>query len=112
MDIKTTEDAFAVQGITLQKTKWEIMQYGDKDTSIISFPGEYDVQWVSIKCIDAGDELHYIIHVDDTWTAILQSTAALEKENIDGIDTRYVAGEDIQKELENLELEGEIKLLD
>ena len=113
MKVVHTQESFELGDVTLLKTKWEMMNYGLKDTNRISFPGEYDIKWVTYKCIDAGDMLHYIIHdLDGTWTAILQSSAALEKENIDGIDTRYVADESIQKEIENLELNGEFKIFE
>ncbi len=113
MDIQNNEGNFLVGWVTLLKTKWEIMNYGKNDSNTIGFPGEYDINGVMYKCIDAGDMLHYIIHAeDDTWTAILQSSAALEKENIDGITARYVLDETTQKELENLELGGTISILE
>lgn len=112
MEITQQADAYIIGDVTLSKTKWDIMNYGAWDTNVVSFPGEYDIAWLSVKCIDAGDMLHYVLHFEDnSWVAILQSSAALEKESIDGINTRYVADESIQKEIENLELEWEIKIL-
>lgn len=109
MEITQNADAYTIGEITLSKTKWEIMNYGAGDTTTVSFPWEYDIAGLSVKCIDAGDVLHYVLHMEDnSWIAILQSSAALEKESIDGISTRYVAEESIQKEIENLELEWEI----
>lgn len=97
--------------ICLVPTKGEMMNYGESNTNVISFPWEYDINDVTIKCIDAGDLLHYVVHIEWTWIAILQSSAALEKENIEGIDQWIVANEEIKKEIENLELEGEMTVI-
>lgn len=97
--------------IGLSLTKWEIMKYGE-EAGNIDFPWEYDVQGVSIKCIDAWGLLHYVVHLEDEWIAILQSSAALEKENIEGIDYWIVADEKTKSEIENLEMEGEIEILE
>ena len=98
--------------ITLSLKKSEIMNYGQGNTNVVSFPGEYDIEDISIKCIDAGDMLHYIIYVDETRIALLQSSAALEKENILGIDQWFVADESIKKEIENMEMDGDIMVME
>ncbi len=98
--------------ITLALQKSEIMNYGQGNTNIVSFPGEYDIDDISIKCIDAWDVLHYIVYVDETWVALLQSSAALEKENIQWIDQWFVANEDIKKEIEGMDLEGDIIVME
>gem|GEM_PF-5713840 len=51
------------------------------------------------------------MHVEDTWIAILQSSAALEKENIENIDQWFVMDEAIEKEIKNLDLEGEVTII-
>lgn len=98
--------------ICLCTKKWEMMNYGEENKKSVSFPGEYDIDGVSIKCIDAGDLLHYILYIEETRIALLQSSAALEKENIEWIDQWIVMDEAIQKEIENLDLDGEIIVLD
>lgn len=103
--------AEATGGILLAPTKGEIMQYGKHASKRVDFPWEYDIDGISIQCIDAGDVLHYIIAMDDERLALLQSTAALEKESIDGIDKRIVFDEETKGEIENLELEWEIVVI-
>jgi hypothetical protein len=52
------------------------------------------------------------VNIENTWIAILQSSAALEKENIEGIDQWIVSNEEIKNEIENLELAGEIMIIE
>ncbi len=105
-------DEIVKDRICLALKKGEAMNYGEGEISAVSFPGEYDIQDVSVKCIDAGDALHYIVHIEDTRIAILQSSAALEKENIENIDQRFVMDGSIEKEIQNLELEGEVIVIE
>ncbi len=98
--------------ICLCTTKWEMMNYWEFNSEVVSFPGEYDIQDISIKCIDAWDLLHYVVQLEDSRIAILQSSAALEKENIEGIDQRIVLSEEVKKDVENMELEWEITIIE
>ncbi|USN55684.1 MAG: hypothetical protein H6765_03710 [Candidatus Peribacteria bacterium] len=87
------------------------MLYGDHAGTTVEFPGEYDVQGISITCFEAANLLHYVVRIDDKDIAILQDKAVFDVENFDGIDQWVVVNEAIKNEIENLELEGEITVL-
>ncbi len=97
--------------INLRLTKGDAVRYGDTKTPVVDFPGEYDIAGISIRCIEAGNVLHYVISHDDAHTAILQSAAALEVAKFDGIDLRVCADMSIKNEIEALEMEGDIQIL-
>ena len=97
--------------ISLKLQKWDIMQYGDHGGKKIEFPGEYDVHWVSVTCIEAGDLLHYIVRLEDEQCAIIQDKSVFDVTNFESISQWLVMHEDIEKEIQNLELEGEVVLL-
>ncbi len=97
--------------IFLAKAKGDVMKYWANAFSRVDFPGEYDIDSVWIKCIDAWSALHYIISFEWETIALLQAVSALEKANIDWIDTWLVMNDEVKTEIENLELEGDVVVL-
>lgn len=97
--------------INLRLTKWDRVRYGKNESNEIDFPGEYDVSGTTIKCIEADDALHYTIMTDKEKVVILQKSAALEVTNFEAVDLWICADASIRKEIEGLELTGEIIVL-
>ena len=78
---------------------------------IIDFPGEYDVDGISIICFEADKKLSYIFTLGEERVALLQNAAPLEIISFDGIQTWLCMNESIKDEIERLEMEGEIQMI-
>lgn len=98
--------------VTLLWKKWEDMAYWSNISSVVSFPGEYDMWWISITCYHVSNLLHYVVQFDE-WEriAILQHASVLEKKDIEWVNEWYVTDESIQSEINQLELEWDIHML-
>lgn len=97
--------------INLRTTAWSRVRYGKNTANEIDFPGEYDMGGTTIRCIDADDALHYVVTTATEKVAILQKAAALEVANFDAIDTWVCADATIKKEIERLEMDGDVVVL-
>ena len=97
--------------INLRLTKWDRVRYGKNETNEIDFPGEYDVDGTTIKCMEADDALHFTVVTDDKKVVILQKAAALEVTNFDAVDLWICTDASIGKEITGLELTGDITIL-
>ena len=97
--------------INLRLTKWDRVRYGENELNEIDFPGEYDIDGTTIKCMEADDALHYTIITDAEKVVILQKAAALEVTNFDAVDLWICVDASIKKEIEGLEMTGDITVL-
>lgn len=99
--------------INLAAVTGEEMRYKNLPYTLIDFPGEYDLDWVSVLCFAGREEkLNYLLDVSGTKIAILQSPEILEQ-NTELSDAQVWLYTDdlISNKLDQLELEGErIKL--
>jgi hypothetical protein len=87
------------------------MKYGQQDITYVDFPGEYDIHGHAVIAYATEELLHYIISVDDKRYAIIQDAVVIQKEDFEHIDIWVVSDEDVKREIERQELEGEIKLM-
>ena len=99
--------------INLAKTIWEDMRYQKIDYALVDYPGEYDIQDVTIQCfLGKNDLLNYLIVYGNKRIALLQSPDILESTSDFAIAQEWIYTDDsVLAKLEQLEVEGErIKL--
>jgi hypothetical protein len=87
------------------------MRYGPEHVNKVDYPGEYDLQGISVTCMDVGDKLHYLIRYDNKQVALLQNQLVLERENFEGVTHRICNDETTRDEIQTLELDGEMTVL-
>lgn len=94
--------------INLMTTKGSDMNYGQPDTFIIDYPGEYDKEAVTVKVVeDKGGALNYLLKYNNQAVAFVQSAVALEDEDFTTAKYRLYVDPFIAKTIDTLELEGE-----
>lgn len=124
--IKTVNDGFlldnklllgATEGnnkyINLAKTIGEDMRYQKFDYALIDYPGEYDIDGITIQCfLGKNDLLNYLIAYNNKRIAVLQSPDVLENTTDFAVAQEWIYTDDaVLAKLEQLEVEGEkIKL--
>lgn len=98
--------------INLALKIWEDMRYRKLDCELIDYPGEYDIQWITINSyLGRGDMLSYIISYDWRKIWIIWSEDVLNLDEVTSVDTRYYTDDKISNMIDQLELEWEkIKL--
>lgn len=99
--------------INLAKTIWEDMRYQKIDYALVDYPGEYDIQDITIQCFLWKNELlNYLIVYENKRIALLQSPDILEKTTDFAVAQEWIyTDESVLAKLEQLEVEGEkIKL--
>lgn len=98
--------------INLALKIWEDMRYHKSDSELVDYPGEYDIQWITITAyLGRGDMLSYIISYDWRKIWIIWSEDVLNLDEVTSVDTRYYTDDKISNMVDQLELEGEkIKL--
>lgn len=87
-------------------------RYQKVDYDLIDYPGEYDIQDISIKCfVGKWDKLNYVISMHGKTIGIFQSPEVLENDEVGVVNTWLYTDDRVAKKLDQLELEGEkIKL--
>lgn len=84
------------------------MRYHEGEITVIDYPGEYDIKGRTIKAfIGQNQKLNYLIQGNNKKFWIIQSPNVLELEEVDGMDSWLFLWENIEKKLDQLELEGE-----
>ena len=84
------------------------MRYHEGEITVIDYPGEYDIKGRTIKAfIGQNQKLNYLIQGNNKKFWIIQSPDVLELEEVDGMDSWLFLWENIEKKLDQLELEGE-----
>ena len=87
-------------------------RYQKLDYQLVDYPGEYDIQGISIKCfLGKGDKLNYVIDLDKKRIWIFQSPEVLENDEVGVITERLYTDDRVAKKIDQLELEGEQKKL-
>jgi len=89
------------------------MRYQKIDYALVDYPGEYDIQDVTIQCfLGKNDLLNYLIVYGNKRIALLQSPDILESTSDFAIAQEWIYTDDsVLAKLEQLEVEGErIKL--
>ena len=89
------------------------MRYQKIDYAIVDYPGEYDIQGVTIQCfLGKNDLLNYLIVYGNKRIALLQSLDILESTADFAVAQEWIYTDDaVLAKLEQLEVEGEkIKL--
>lgn len=97
--------------IILRPRMWASMRYEQQNRHIIDFPGNYDIDGYHIECVATGDDLHYVMSIDDERVALVQNVQAVEHDAIENIDNRLITDPYIQDYLERQEIEGTITVI-
>lgn len=94
--------------INLAKTIWEDMRYQKIDYSLVDYPGEYDIQDVTIQCfLGKNNLLNYLIVYGNKRIALLQSPDILESTADFAVAQEWIYTDDtVLAKLEQLEVEG------
>jgi len=95
--------------INLMITKGEDMKYGEQDTFMIDFPGEYDKDSITIKVVDdKGGELNYLIkYTNGTAVAFVQTAKAFEDDDFANAKHILYVDPFIKTSMDKMEVEGE-----
>ena len=105
-------DAELEVAIQLLPTQWDAVKY-DKTLNIINFPGEYDIQGISLTArSDQDGTMHYAYTTNGKKTIILQNTAGLDSEHASRADKRYLTDPSLAEVLSRRELEGAVETLE
>lgn len=99
--------------INLATTIWEDMRYQKFEYDLVDYPGEYDIQNISIQCfLGKNNLLNYLIAYNSKRIALLQSPDILESTAEFAVAQEWIYTDDaVLAKLEQLEVEGEkIKL--
>jgi len=100
-------DAINGDYINLWAQEWDAMLYDKSPQVLIDYPGEYDIQWVFIKAIvDKKGNLNYILMEDKNSFAIVQSSSALDEDEMSDVSMIYYTDDAVEKKLDKLELEA------
>lgn len=93
--------------INLAITLGEDMHYGNHDTKLIDYPGEYDIDGFFITAsAGKGGEMNYLINDGHKTYAFVQTEDALNDEDFNA-DFRLFTNAHIAKALDKMEMEGE-----
>ncbi len=85
----------------------EDMRYTKHDYTLIDYPGEYDIQGITIQCfLGKNNLLNYLIFHKDKRFALLQSPEILESTTEFAVAQEWLYTDDvILAKLEQLEIE-------
>ncbi len=82
------------------------MRYEKLDYALIDYPGEYDIQWVSIECfLGANNKLNYILAIEGKKIGIIQSPDVLDLDEVGEVSYRLYQDDKIASKIDQLELE-------
>ncbi|MEI8091458.1 MAG: hypothetical protein WCG98_04420 [bacterium] len=99
--------------INLAQSMGDDMRYEKLDYQLIDYPGEYDVQDISIECfLGADQKLNYIITLPGKRVGIIQSPDVLELDEVGNVNFRLYTEDKILNKIDQLELEGERQKLE
>jgi len=99
--------------INLAETIWIDTRYKNLPYNLIDYPGEYDIQGISIHCfLGKWDKLNYVIDMDNKKTWIFQSPEVLENEEVGEVNTWLYTSDSVANKIDQLELEWEKKKLE
>lgn len=94
--------------INLASEVGEDMRYHEGEISIIEYPWEYDIKGWTIKAfVGKNNKLNYLVEGKNKKFWIIQSADVLELEEVDSMNTWLYLWDNIEKKLDQLELEGE-----
>lgn len=83
-------------------------QESTEEVMLIDYPGEYNIQdWMIKVFIGKNQKLNYLIEGVTRKFGIVQSPDVLEEGDVDDMDAWLYKGENIEKKIDQLELEGE-----
>ncbi len=89
------------------------MRYEKLDYTLVDYPGEYDIQDVSIECfLGANNKLNYILTINGKKIGIIQSPDVLEMDEVGEVNFRLYQDDKIAKKIDQLELEWEKQKLE
>lgn len=85
------------------------MRYKKLDYMLVDYPGEYDIDTVTIQCFAGNEEkLNYLLSFNGKKIAIIQSPEVLENNTeLCSAQEWFYTEDTILNKLEQLELEGE-----
>jgi hypothetical protein len=103
----TSEDVAEEKYINCMLHLGQDMHYGKDATTLIDYPGEYDLQDIifTVKA-GKGNELNYLINDGRKTYAFVQTEDALNDEDFNA-DYRLFTNQHIAKMIDKMELEGE-----
>jgi hypothetical protein len=82
------------------------MRYEKLDYALVDYPGEYDIQDISIDCfLGANNKLNYILTINGKKIGIIQSPDVLEMDEVGEVSFRLYQDDKIAKKIDQLELE-------
>jgi len=85
------------------------MRYTKHDAELIDYPGEYDIQGITIQCfLGNQDKLNYLINYNGENFAVIQSPDVLENNtDLATTQTWFYTADNVAEKIDQLELEGE-----
>lgn len=94
--------------INLMSDIWESIKFWKETEFKIEYPWEYDKDNIFFKVYALNDgKLNYFIKVWEIKIALIQNPKALEKEEFDSVQQCLFTSENISRELDRIEFEGE-----
>lgn len=99
--------------INLAQVMGEDMRYEKVPYQLIDYPGEYDIQGISIQCfLGADKKLNYVIDIHNKKIWIIQSVDVLDLEEMAGVTFRLYTDDRILSKIDQMELEGDRQKLE
>ncbi|MEI6426050.1 MAG: hypothetical protein WCO66_01720 [Candidatus Absconditabacteria bacterium] len=87
----------------------EEMRYTKSDIKLIDYPGEYDIQGITLQCfLGNQNKLNYLINYNGEIFSIIQSPDVLENNtDLATTQTWFYTADNVAEKIDQLELEGE-----
>ncbi len=99
--------------INLAQSVGDDMRYEKLDYQLVDYPGEYDINDISIQCFLGTDQkLNYVIELPNKKVGIIQSPDVLELDEVGNVNFRLYTEDKILNKIDQLELEGERQKLE
>jgi len=94
--------------INLAKELWEDVREGTLPYTMVDYPGEYDIQGVSIHVSQNKDhKLSYMITLDWERIGLIQSYQILDLDKFENADVWLYTDEKVSAKLDQMEMEWE-----
>ncbi|MEI7557322.1 MAG: hypothetical protein WCJ45_00230 [bacterium] len=99
--------------INLASVPGDDMRYDKISYSLVDYPGEYDIQDISVDSfLGADNKLNYVITIDAKTIGIIQSPEVLDLDEVGKVSHRLYLDDRIANKIDQLELEGEKQKLE
>lgn len=97
-----------VKLINLALEPWEDMRYQKLDYQLVDYPGEYDIDDITINCfLWKNNKLNYVIDYNNKKIWIIQSPEVLEIDEVGDVKYWLYSDDNISNKIDQMELEWE-----